>query len=61
MKRNINAEAQKRYRKGNPGYAVTEAMRVKARYRAMAALTRKYPAEYAKLYSAELQKLQEGE
>jgi hypothetical protein len=32
-------------------------MRVKARYRAFAALARKYPKVYARLYAVELEKL----
>jgi hypothetical protein len=52
-----NAEAQKRYRDGNPGYQVTEAMRVKARYRAMSRLAQKYPRIYTRFYAIELEKL----
>lgn len=55
--RKSSADAQKRYRDSNPAYKVTEAMRVKARYRAMAELARRYPKIYRRLYTAELEKL----
>ena len=55
-----SARAQHRYREATPEYRETEAMRVKARYRAMSALARKHPAEFGKLYEAELEKLRES-
>lgn len=55
--RKSSADAQKKYRDSHPAYQVTEAMRVKARYRAMAALARRYPKIYLRLYAAELEKI----
>ncbi len=52
-----SGKAQRKYRKNHPEYQVSEAMRVKARYRAMAALAKRYPKIYARLYDTELEKL----
>ena len=57
MIRKSSKDAQARFRKGNPGYKLSESQRTTARYRAMSALARKHPAEYLKLYEAELEKL----
>jgi len=59
--RKSSADAQKKYRDSHPAYQVTEAMRVKARYRAMAELARRYPKIYRRLYAAELEKLRREE
>lgn len=54
------AQNQRAYRRRHPEYEITEAMRVKARYRAMSALARTYPKVYGRLYEIELRKLREG-
>jgi hypothetical protein len=59
-RRTTPAKTQRAYRKRTPEYQITEAMRVKARYRAMSALARRHPAEYVQLYNIELEKLVKG-
>jgi hypothetical protein len=51
---NANALNLRRYRKANPGYAERERKRTTARWEALHALARRYPAEYMRLYEAEL-------
>jgi hypothetical protein len=52
--------ASRRFRDGNPGFRHRESLRMQARYEAYAALARKYPAEYVRLYEAELAHLGVG-
>lgn len=46
--------ASRRFRDGNPEFRRRESLRMQARYEAYAALARKYPGEYMRLYEAEL-------
>jgi hypothetical protein len=50
-----HALAMRRYREDSPDYADRERKRKTARWEAFQALARKYPAEYMRLYEAELE------
>jgi len=59
LRKRTAAQNQRNYRKRHPEYETTEAMRVKARYRSMSELARRYPLVYQRLYDLELKKLKD--